>query len=622
VTDKSVMTATLVQRVTSILRRSVGNASSTAAIAAILFITGSAAQAKSETSAKAAKQSVEDAELKLTQSGEMEDRAGWVQATNITPDTDWLLQRASAANAALVATLAGEARGFDGVSVDPVTRRKLDMLKRLVSMPSADRPGAAAALSEVSNRLASSYASGKFNWRGRTYTLRDAEAAIAASRDPIETQALWEGWRSVAIPMRADYVQMVTLGNEGARERGYADIGAMWRSNYDMPPDEFEAEVKRLWSQLSPLYKELHCYARDRLNDKYGDKVQPRTGPIRADLTGNMWGQNWGTIYDVVGIKTREKESGLTQALLRKGYDAEKMVRSAEGFYVSLGLPALPDSFWKLSQFTRPAGREVDCNASAWSVGGPRDVRIKTCFKVGEPDWVTAHHELGHTYYQLAVGDQSFLFRGAADPGVSEGLGDFIALSTNTRADLEQLGLADGTASSDQDVATLLNVALAKLPLLAYSISVDEWRWGVFDGRIKPADYNNAWWKIVDANQGLRAPSPRSADFNDALAKYHMPNNVPYISYFMASVYQFQFYRAACRMSGWKGPLHQCTIRGNTEVGKRLEAMMSLGRSQPASRTIAEFTGEPRADASAMAEYFEPLRGWLKQQNRGARCGW
>ncbi|MGN6820441.1 MAG: M2 family metallopeptidase [Sphingomonas sp.] len=557
---------------------------------------------------------VADAERQLEAASTFDDVAGWIEATNITVDTDWMLQRSDAQKAALSAKIADEARRFDRTKVDPVTARKLGLLTRLGDMPAPGRAGAAEALSEVSNRLASGYATGTFTYKGRTYTLRDAEVEIGRSREPADLQAIWEGWRSVANPMRGDYARMVVLGNEGARERGYADVGDMWRSAYDMPSDKFEAQVARLWKQLAPLYDSLHTYVRTRLNQRYGDAVQPRTGPIRADLTGNMWGQDWSTIYDIVGEGLPGASGGLTASLQAKGFDGEKMVRSAEQFYISLGLQPLPQTFWERSIFVRPPGRMMDCNSSAWTVGDPGDVRLKTCFAVNQHDWITAHHELGHIYNSLAVRNQSYLFRGAANPGLSEGLGDFVALSAGTAADLKTLGL-DSPAGKDADIAALMDVALGKLPLLGFAVSVDQWRWGVFAGRIKPADYNKAWWKLVETNQGLMPPRARPDDANDALAKYHLTNNVPYISYFMAYVYQFQLYRAACRMAGWKGPLHECTIRGNKTVGTRLEALMAAGRSRPADETIDAFTGDHGADASAMLEYFAPLKAWLDRQN-------
>jgi len=563
-----------------------------------------------------------DAERRLADAEEFSSRAAWVQATNITPDTDWMVARADAEKAALAVRFAAEARRIDRSSLDPTTRRKLELLSRLLDMPPPSRAGAAVELAQVSNRLASAYATGSFRHAGKTYSLKDAEEALASARDPAETQAIWEGWRSVAEPMRGDYARMVALANEGARELGFADVGAMWRSEYDQPPEAFAADVDRMWGQLQPLYGDLHCYVRSRLNARYGSSIQPSTGPIRADLVGNMWGQNWSTIYDIVGIKTSTPDFDLGQALHAQGYDAERMIRSAEGFYVSLGLQPLPQSFWERSQFTRPDGRSVDCNASAWSIDNRGDVRLKTCFTVTANEWVTAHHELGHTYYQLAYKDQPFLFQAGASGGLDEGMGDFIALSTVTPADLRQVGLLPDGQSDGDEIAGLLRVALGKLPLLAYAVSVDEWRWGVFAGRISPADYNTAWWGIVEKRQGLRPPRPRPPEANDALAKYHLPNNVPYISYFMAQVYQFQLQRAACRMAGVEGPLNQCTIRGSKVVGRRLEAMLSSGRSQPLPVTLASFTGESQADASAMADYFAPLEVWLREQNRGANCGW
>src|SRR6202008_1272367 len=102
----------------------------------------------------------------------------------------------------------------------------------------------------------------------------------------------WTGWHAISTPIRADFVRYVELANKGARQLGFADNGAMCRSKYDMNPDEFAAELDRLWDQVKPLYLSLHAYVRNRLREKYGDLV-PASGAIPAHLLRNMWAQDW-----------------------------------------------------------------------------------------------------------------------------------------------------------------------------------------------------------------------------------------------------------------------------------------------------------------------------------------
>lgn len=562
---------------------------------------------------------VTSAESRLSAAEDLANRADWVRSTNITSDTDWLLDRLLAERTALAVALVAEARRFDGKVRDPEVARKLTILKRLVRVPAASAPGSALALSEVSGRLSTRFATGNFSLDGKRYSLQDAEQALARLRDPVQSEAVWEGWRSIAPPMRDDYARMVSLANAGAQELGFADVGAMWRSEYDVTPEALAREIDALWAQIAPLYDELHCYARTKLNARFGDSVQPTTGAIRADLTGNMWGQNWTGIWDVLAPAESGSTFDLEKALDARGYDPRRMVQAAEGFFVSLGMRSLPETFWTRSQFTRPEGRDVDCNASAWTLDR-EDVRVKLCLRVTASEWPVIHHELGHDYYQLAYQDQPFLFRDGVNGGFHEAIGDFIALSAVTPSYLKSIGLEPADLSERDDISYLLHQALSRVPLLAFALAMDQWRWGVFAGSIKPADYNSAWWSLVDRYQRLRPPRARPVDAFDIAAKYHITANVPYMSYFMASVYQYQFQRAACRIAGVSGPLHRCSTYGSKAVGSKLNEMLASGRSRPTSQTLAMFTGEERADASAMLDYYAPLYRWLKRQNAGRHC--
>jgi peptidyl-dipeptidase A len=389
-----------------------------------------------------------------------------------------------------------------------------------------------------------------------------------------------------------------------------------------MPPEAFAEAVERLWSQLEPMYKNLQCYARARLNEKYGSSVQPRTGPIRADLLGNMWAQSWSNVYDLLAPANDSLGYDLTKALESKGNDVAKMVKTAEGFYTSLGFPALPPTFWTRSLLTRPRDREVNCHASAWDVDDRSDLRVKACFKVNAEDFSVAHHELGHNFYQRAYQDQPLLFKDGANDGFHEAIGDFAALFALSPGYLQQIGLVDQARAPEADIAFLLRMALDKVAFLPFAYIVDKWRWQVFAGTTTPERYNADWWALRTKYQGVTPPGPRPADAFDPGAKAHIAQNVPYMRYFLAHIYQFQFYRAACRIAGWNGPLHQCSIYGNKEVGARFEAMLRMGASKPWPDALATFTGERDLDASALTDYFAPLDRWLTEQNKGEMCGW
>jgi len=424
--------------------------------------------------------------------------------------------------------------------------------------------------------------------------------------------------------MRADYTRLVERANQGAKELGYDDTGAMWRSQYDMSPQEFSAMYERLWSEVKPLYDELHCYTRTKLNQKYGDKVQAASGPIRADLLGNMWAQEWGNIYDIVAPKgAGDVGYDVTDLLTAKKKTPTDMVKIGEGFYSSLGLEPLPATFWTRSQIVRPEGREVICHASALDLDNKDDLRIKMCTKVNGDDFVTIHHELGHNYYQRAYNRQPYLYLNGANDGFHEAIGDAIALSI-TPEYLAQIGLLDRSKmpSADKDTGLLLRQAMDKVAFLPFGLLVDKWRWGVFEGSITPANYEQGWVDLKRQYQGITPPVPRSEVDFDPGAKFHIPGNTPYARYFLARLLQFQFYKAACDISGWKGPLSRCSFYGNKEVGTRLNAMLAMGASKPWPDALEAFTGTREISGTAMVEYFAPLQAWLKQQNQGKQCGW
>jgi len=554
------------------------------------------------------------------------NRAGWINATYITDDTDAMAAEVSARQTELAVKYAGEAAKYlDVQGLSPDTRRKLDLIRNGITLPAPSRPGAADELSTIATKLQSEYGKGKGTLDGKPISGSDIEAAMGTTRDPAKLKEMWVSWNdNVGVPMKADYAHMVDISNQGAKELGYADVGAMWRSGYDMPPDDFAKMTDRLWKQVEPLYLSLHTYVRWKLNEKYGDAVQPKTGPIRADLLGNMWAQEWGNIYDVVAPKGSGDIGYDTEALLKaKGYDPIKMVKTGEGFYSSLGFAPLPDTFWARSMIVKPADREVVCHASAWDIDNKQDVRIKMCTKVNADDFVTVHHELGHNYYQRAYMNQPFLYENGANDGFHEAIGDFVALSITPNY-LVQIGLLDKSRvpSADKDTGLLLRQAMDKVAFLPFGLLVDKWRWGVFNGSIKPDQYQSAWDALRLQYQGIRPPVARDASRFDAGAKYHIPANTPYMRYFLARLLQFQFYQAACKQAGWTGPLHRCSFYGNKEVGAKLQKMLEMGQSKPWPDALQAFTGSREISGQAMVDYFAPLKKWLDEQNKGKPSGW
>ncbi|WP_066658981.1 MULTISPECIES: M2 family metallopeptidase [unclassified Sphingomonas] len=596
---------------------------------AVLLATPAVAQTKAPTTAPTAAEAdafVARATKEFEEFSVDDARIQWLYATYINDDTSALVAKSGAKGTELAVKFALEAAKFDKVKgLSPDTRRQLDILRSAITSPAPTRAGAATALAKLQTDMQTVYGTGKGTLNGKPINGSDIEAAMGTSRNPDELKEMWTSWHdNVGAPQRQDYQRAAGLLNEGARELGFKDVGAMWRSNYDMPPEEFAKLTDKLWNEVKPLYESLHTYVRWKLNEKYGDAVQSKTGPIRADLLGNMWAQEWGNIYDIVApAGSGDLGFDVGELLVAKDYDAIKMVKAGEGFYSSLGLDPMPETFWKRSQFVKPADREVQCHASAWNLDNVDDLRIKMCIKVNGDDFVTIHHELGHNYYQRAYNQKPLLYRNGANDGFHEAIGDFVALSI-TPDYLVSIGLLEESKvpSADKDTGLLLRQAMDKVAFLPFGLLIDKWRWGVFSGGIPASGYQGAWDALRLQYQGITPPVKRDETKFDPGAKYHIPANVPYTRYFLARLLQFQFYKAACDQAGWKGPLHRCSFYGNKEVGAKLNAMLEMGASKPWPDALEAFTGSREMSGAAMVEYFAPLKVWLDEQNKGKPKGW
>jgi len=552
------------------------------------------------------------------------ERAAWIQSTYITDDTTALSADAQTALIGATMDLAAEAARFDALDLPQDLRRKLLRLKTSLGVAAPSDPVLLGELSQITAGLESTYGRGNYCPGGPVeacLSLPEMEREFAESRDTDALLDLWTGWRAVAPPMRDQYTRFVELANAGARNLGFADLGELWRSGYDMPPDEFTLELERLWGQVRPLYTSLHCHVRAKLAEEYGSAVVPPGEPIPAHLLGNMWSQTWANVYDLVEPARSDPGYDLTELLNARQVDELDMVRYGERFFSSLGFDPLPPTFWERSLFLQPVDRDVVCHASAWDLDYESDVRIKMCIGINDEDFVTIHHELGHNYYQRAYQAQSPLFRTSANDGFHEGIGDTIALSI-TPEYLAEVGLLARVPPPDRDLGLLLRSALDKVAFLPFGLMVDQWRWKVFAGEIAPEAYNQGWWDLRTEYQGVGAPVPRSeADF-DPGAKYHIPANTSYTRYFLAHILQFQFHRALCAAAGFEGPLHRCSIFGSDEAGTRLNTMLEMGASQPWPDALEVMTGQREMDATAILDYFAPLQIWLDEQNATRSCGW
>jgi peptidyl-dipeptidase A len=551
-------------------------------------------------------------------------QAGWVAQNFITEDTEALDAHSNQQVIEAVARYAKEAAAYNNIQVPPDARRQLDLLKLSLVMVTPSDPGEATELTRIASGLRSAYGRGKWcadpSKPQSCMNIDDITKVMAESRNEPELRKVWEGWHTISPPMRKDYARFVDLSNKGAKELGFVDTGAMWRQKYDMPADDFTKELDRLWDQVRPLYVKLHAYVRLKLRAKYGDAV-PQDGPLPAHLLGNIWAQDWSNVYPLVSPANADAGYSLTDILKRRKTAPLDMVKIGERFYTSLGFAPLPETFWKRSLFVRPQDRDVVCHASAWDIDSEDDVRIKMCIQPTEEDFNTIHHELGHNFYQRAYKAQPVIFRDSANDGFHEAIGDAIALSV-TPEYLVRIGLLDKAPDASRDIGLLMTRALEKVAFLPFGLLIDQWRWKVFAGEVQPANYNQAWWDLRLKYQGVAPPSPRSEDFFDPGAKYHVPDNTPYTRYFLAHILQFQFHRALSQAAGCKGPLHRCSIYESKDAGQRLNAMLTMGLSRPWPEALEALTGSKQMDASAILDYFAPLDKWLDEQLKGQKTGW
>ncbi len=582
-----------------------------------------ASKAEVSKSAETAKEFVARIEAEGNALGKEIEAAYWVRNTYITPDTAVLASKAGERSLAFQSSVVEQAKKFKGTDMDETTARAIELMLRGSSAPAPNDPKLQAELAAVLTEMEGKYGAGSYcNEKGECRELQELEAVLASSRDYDELLDVWQGWRTVSPAYRETYQRFVELGNQGAKDSGFEDLADAWKSNYDMSPAEFTTEARRLWDQVKPFYDELHCHVRAKLGEQYGEDKVPQDGPIPAHLLGNMWSQTWDNIYPIMEPYKGVASLDVTASLKDQGYDELKMTQTAEGFFTSLGLPSLPESFYKNSMIKKPRDRNVVCHASAWDMDNGNDPRIKQCVEVNEEQLSTLHHELGHIYYYLMYKDQPSTFKGGAHDGFHEAIGDTIVLSM-TPSYLKEKGLIDEVVESEE--ATLnkqMKLALEKIAFLPFGKMIDEWRWKVFSGEIAPEDYNKGWWALRNEYQGIAPGVERTeADF-DAGAKYHIPGNTPYTRYFLSFIMQFQFHKALCEKAGHEGPLHECSIYNNKDAGKALGDMLTMGQSKPWPEAMQALTGQRKMDGSAIIDYFAPLNAYLKEQNEGRQCGW
>ncbi|XP_037339303.2 angiotensin-converting enzyme 2 [Pungitius pungitius] len=462
------------------------------------------------------------------------------------------------------------------------------------------------------------------------------EHVMATSKDYFDRLHVWEGWRTnVGKKMRPLYEDYVDLKNEAAKLNGFKDYGAYWRYNYETMEedarykytrDQLMEDVRSVYKEIMPLYKELHAYVRAKLVNVYPGHIDSE-GPLPAHLLGDMWGRFWTNLYPLSVPYPEKPDIDVSQAMVNQNWTELQIFKEAENFFKSVDLYEMFPNFWTNSMLVKPEGeRKVVCHPTAWDMGNKKDFRIKMCTKVNMDDFLTVHHEMGHNQYQMAYRNLSYLLRDGANEGFHEAVGEIMSLSAATPKHLKSLALLphDFVDDSETEINFLLKQALTIVATLPFTYMLEEWRWQVFAGNITKDEWMKRWWEMKRELVGVVEPVPRDETYCDPPALFHVSGDYSFIRYFTRTIYQFQFQKALCDAAGHTGALFKCDITGSKTAGTKLRNMLELGRSQSWTRALDTISGDVKMDARPLLDYFQKLHDWLQADNKKnhRRVGW
>ncbi|XP_045527221.1 angiotensin-converting enzyme-like isoform X2 [Pieris brassicae] len=454
---------------------------------------------------------------------------------------------------------------------------------------------------------------------------------FSSSENAEELKHAWLEWHKAAgAASKSNFTEYVNMYNEAAKLNGFDNVAQWWLSEYET--DDIEEQLANLWTQVKPLYQQIHAYVRRHLRLKYGNDVVSAKGPIPAHLLGNIWAQTWGGVEKFTKPFPNKPDVDVTDALVKQNYTPLKFFEMSEDFFKSLNLSGMPELFWERSIIEKPEdGRDLVCHASAWDFFDGEDFRIKQCTTITNAFFKTTHHEMGHIQYYLQYKDQPIIYRAGANPGFHEAVGDVISLSVSTPKHLKLVGLLeDGPDDNESNINQLYKMGLDKIVFLPFAYLLDLYRYGVFRGTTSPQEYNCHFWQLRESIQGIEPPAPRSESDFDPAAKYHVSADVEYMRYYISYIIQFQFHRSLCQLAGQYSPgdssklLFNCDIYKSPAAGNALKNMLKLGSSRPWPDAMEALTGQRNMDASGVMEYFQPLYDWLKAENErtGEHIGW
>lgn len=549
------------------------------------------------------------------------NQAAWAAATDVR--AEHTVARTSADKA--VAAVSGSKLVIERTKallaqkneLDGATVAQLERLLREAADSPATIPEVAAKRIEVEARQSSildgytfCLKSGAGGTCVRPTSANDIDDVLRRSRNLREREAVWTASKEIGRKLRPGLVELQSLRNKVAREMGYSSFFALQVADYGMSVDEMMALVDGMLGAIAPIYDGLHCFAKHTLAERYKQPV-PRLIP--AHWIGNRWAQSWPGLVENTSLDP-----------FFKAKSREYMVRTAEDFYVSLGFPRLPESFWQKSDLypvDKTSARKKNSHASAWHIDREDDVRSLMSVEPNQQWFGTAHHELGHIYYYMAYSrpEVPFLLRAGANRAFHEAVGELARLASEQPPYLQKLGLVrEGQAPAPS--AWLLQSALDLVVFLPFAAgTMTHFERDLYEGDLPPEEWQSRWWQYVSRYQGVQAPKARPDDACDACTKTHINDDpAQYYDYALASLVKFQLHDHICTKI-LKHDVRACDYSGSQEVGQFLRKILALGATRDWRAVMREATGEdigPRA----MLAYFQPLVDDLARRNLGLDC--
>ena len=543
--------------------------------------------------------------------------AQWVANTNITDENT---QKEITANK-LLSEFEGRKGIIDSVKMYLKERSKLDF----ITLGQLDKilynaSHAPASIPQVVDQLVNAEAKQtqvlygyEFKLKnGKRVTANDIDNMLVNEMNLAKRQEIWEASKEIGKNLKDGLSNLQGLRNKVAREMGYSSYFDLEISLYGMKAGEMKDWMQKVNDQLKPLYEQIYTWVKYKLAERYHAPVPDK---IPAHWLPNRWAQEWPGIVEGINLDN-----------MFKGKSPEWIVKQGEKFYISMGMPHLPQSFWDKSDlYSLPADspRKKNTHASAWHLDLDKDIRSLMNVESNAEWFQTVHHELGHTYYFIAYSkpDVPILLRDGLNPGFHEGMGELIATASMQQPYLKEIGLLANDVQIDS-IKWLLNEALSNVVFIPFATgTMTMWEYEFYENNLPKDQLNKKWWELAEKYQGIVPPTVRDEVYCDASTKTHI-NDTPayYYNYAVAKLVQYQLHNYISKHI-LNQNLHYANYYNSKETGQYLLSILEKGKTVDWRSFIKEKTGE-ELSASGMIEYFQPLMDWLKKENAGRKIGW